>query len=124
MSDTPRTDMFCRTVDHTAIVGGKIYQATIETVDASFARQLESELVEARAEIENKQYSITCASEENQQLRESLVEARAEIESLTRSLTIVANWTNVKKTYTADEVKEFARGILDVAALEAAERGE
>lgn len=53
-----------------------------------------------------------------------LAEARAEIESLTRSLTIVANWTNVKKTYTADEVKEFARGILDVAALEAAERGE
>lgn len=51
-----------------------------------------------------------------------LADARAEIESLTRSLTIVANWKNVKRTYTADEVKEFARGILDVAALEAAER--
>jgi len=80
MSDTPRTDMFCRTVDHTAIVGGKIYQATIETVDASFARQLERELSEARAEIENKQYTITCAAEENQQLQEQLAEARAEIE--------------------------------------------
>ena len=46
-----------------------------------------SELAEARAElerlaleIENKQYTITCASEENQQLKESLVEAQAEIE--------------------------------------------
>ena len=57
------------------------------------------------------------------ELQEQLAEARAEIESLTRSLTIVANWKNVKRTYTADEVKEFARGILDVAALEAAERG-
>jgi len=56
------------------------------------------------------------------QLEKQLAEARAEIESLTRSLTIVANWKNVKMTYTADEVKEFARGILDVAALEAAER--
>ena len=53
MSDTPRTDVFCRTVDHTAVVGGKIYQATIETVDASFARLLERELAEARAEIEH-----------------------------------------------------------------------
>lgn len=57
------------------------------------------------------------------QIETELAEARAEIESLTRSLTIVANWKNVKRTYTADEVKEFARGILDVAALEAAERG-
>jgi len=57
------------------------------------------------------------------ELQEQLAEARAEIESLTRSLTIVANWKNVKRTYTADEVKEFAREILDVAALEAAERG-
>jgi predicted nucleic acid-binding Zn-ribbon protein len=32
------------------------------------------------SEIENKQYTITCASEENQQLKESLAEARAEIE--------------------------------------------
>ena len=53
-----------------------------------------------------------------------LTEARAEIESLTRSLTIVANWENINRTYTADEVKEFARGILDVAAIEAAERLE
>lgn len=46
-------------------------------------------LAEARAEIErlaleleNKQYTITCASEENQQLKESLAEARAGIENL------------------------------------------
>jgi len=57
MSDTPRTDVFCRTVDHTAVVDGKIYQATIETVDASFARLLERELAEARAEIK-KLHSI------------------------------------------------------------------
>lgn len=53
MSDTPRTDAVCRTVDHTAIMGGKIYQATIETVDANFARQLERELAEARDEVEH-----------------------------------------------------------------------
>lgn len=64
------------------------------------------------------------AEVERDELKKQLAEARAEIESLTRSLTIVANWKNVKRTYTADEVKEFARGILDVAALEAAERGE
>lgn len=57
-----------------------------------------------------------------EQLEHELAEARAEIESLARSLTIVANWKNVKRTYTADEVKEFARGILDIAALEAAEK--
>lgn len=49
---------------------------------------------------------------------------RAEIESLTRSLTIVAGWENVNRTYTANELKEFAQGILAVAKLEAAERGK
>ena len=67
-------------------------------------------------------YSLQEAVDECNRLSAELTEARAEIESLTRSLTIVANWENVKRTYTADEVKEFARGILDVAAL-AAERG-
>jgi Lar family restriction alleviation protein len=50
-------------------------------------RELNKQYIEARAEIErlaleleNKQYTITCASEENQQLKESLAEARAEIE--------------------------------------------
>lgn len=92
--------------------------------------ELRKQLAGARAEIErlvleiaDRQYTVVCAAQEIADLRELLDEARAEIESLTRSLTIVANWTNVKKTYTADEVKEFARGILDVAALEAAERG-
>ena len=46
MSETPRTDIFCRTVEHTAVVGGTVYRATIETVDASFARQLEVELTD------------------------------------------------------------------------------
>lgn len=51
--------------------------------------QLERELAEAQTEverlaleIENQQYTITCASEENQQLKESLADARAEIERL------------------------------------------
>jgi hypothetical protein len=55
--------------------------------DKNAINQLETELADARAEIErlaleieNKQYTITCASEENQQLKESLAEARAEIE--------------------------------------------
>jgi len=29
MSDTPRTDVFCRTVDHTAVVDGKIISAQV-----------------------------------------------------------------------------------------------
>ena len=57
--------------------------------DKNAINQIETELAEARAEIErlaleieNKQYTITCASEENQQLKESLAEARAEIGQL------------------------------------------
>jgi TolA-binding protein len=49
--------------------------------------KLQQQLQEAQAEIErlaleieNRQYTITCASEENLQLKESLAEARAEIE--------------------------------------------
>lgn len=52
-------------------------------------READKQLAEARAEIErlaleieNKQYTITCASEENQQLKESLAEAQAEIDRL------------------------------------------
>jgi septal ring factor EnvC (AmiA/AmiB activator) len=134
MSNTPRTDANERETDTGWLVVGSDFSRQLETELAEVEKKAfayktalelsETELAEARAEIENKQYTITCASEENQQLKESLAEARAEIESLTRSLTIVANWKNVKRTYTADEVKEFARGILDVAAFEAAERGE
>jgi chromosome segregation ATPase len=54
--------------------------------------ELERELAGAQAEIErlaleieNQQYTITCASEENQQLKESLAEARAEIEKLNKN---------------------------------------
>lgn len=73
--------------------------------------------------IEQLEFELAERGTDILELRNQLTEARAEIESLTRSLTIVANWEKVKRTYTADEVKEFARGILDVAALEAAEGG-
>lgn len=78
MNETPRTDAL-------AFMGS--LNAGEVVVPVNFARQLEAELAEARAEIErlvseieNKQYTITCADEENQQLKESLAEARAEIE--------------------------------------------
>lgn len=65
------------------------FQNIRETALQDTIKQLTKELAEARAElerlaleIENKQYTITCASEENQQLKESLAEARAEIERL------------------------------------------
>ena len=76
MSDTPWTDERERV--------GKIRSssAVMGVVPAVYVRELERELAEARAEIENKQYTITCASEENQQLQEQLAEARAEIERL------------------------------------------
>ncbi len=65
------------------------FQNIRETALQDTIEQLTKELAEARAEIErlaleleNKQYTITCASEENQQLKESLAEALAEIERL------------------------------------------
>ena len=42
--------------------------------------QMKDEIERLALEIENKQYTITCESEENQQLKESLAEARVEIE--------------------------------------------
>ena len=64
--------------------------------DKNAINQLETELADARAEIErlaleieNKQYTITCASEENQQLKESLAEARTEIERLNKKLRLL-----------------------------------
>lgn len=63
------------------------FQNIRETALQDTIEQLTKELAEARTEverlaleIENQQYTITCASEENQQLKESLAEARAEIE--------------------------------------------
>jgi chromosome segregation ATPase len=62
---------------------------TLEEIAADLDKieMLEKQLAEAQAEIErlaleieNRQYTITCASEENLQLKESLAEARAEIE--------------------------------------------
>ena len=67
-------------------------------VFASFARQLETELAEARAEIErlmleveNKQYTVLCAAQEIDDLRELLAEARAEIEMLRARNAILDN---------------------------------
>lgn len=40
--------------------------------------ELKAEIERLALEIENQQYTITCASEENQQLKESLAEARAD----------------------------------------------
>jgi Skp family chaperone for outer membrane proteins len=122
-SKTPRTDAEFKLE---AFFDGS---GIVETVFVEFARELEKELIEARAEIKESQAEAQelyrqLATELKAEHAEELAEARAEIESLTRSLTIVANWENVNRTYTANEVKEFARGILDVAALEAAERGE
>jgi len=44
--------------------------------------EAQTEVERLALEIENQQYTITCASEENQQLKESLADARAEIERL------------------------------------------
>jgi HAMP domain-containing protein len=83
MSDTPKVDSYVY----------KFPGCQREPRLIDFARQLERELAGAQAEIErlaleieNQQYTITCASEENQQLKESLAEARAEIEQLNKAL--------------------------------------
>jgi len=72
----------------------------VSTKPSEYIRYIVSEkdrqLADARAEIEqlaleieNKQYTITCASEENQQLKESLAEARTEIERLNKKLRLL-----------------------------------
>jgi peptidoglycan hydrolase CwlO-like protein len=89
--------------------------------------ELERELAEAQTEIErlaleieNQQYTITCASEENQQLKESLAEARAEIERKDKLIeqmreTLRLALAECRSTYCENEIK---------AALSAAERGK
>lgn len=74
MSGTPWTDERERV--------GKIRSsgALMGVVPAVYVRELKSELSEARAEIENKQYSITCDAERIQLLCETVEEQRAEIE--------------------------------------------
>ena len=54
MSKTPRTDANTKTVQHTSYYMGAALSAKIEVVDADIARQLETELNDARAEIERK----------------------------------------------------------------------
>lgn len=46
-------------------------------------QEAQTEIERLALEIENRQYTITCASEENLQLKKSLAEARAEIERQT-----------------------------------------
>lgn len=129
MSDTPKTDMFCRTVDHTAIVGGKIYQATIETVDASFARQLERELAEARAEIDAMQmgkmspcdYYTSKESEEN--LCRELFERDKLIEQMRSALVVLRKYPYTYKTTGQGSIVIDNDLAQCDAALSAAERG-
>lgn len=125
MSKTPRTD---EQILHHA--NGNWHPSAF--VLASFARQLETELAEARAEIErlaleieNKQYTITCASEENQQLKESLAEARTEIERLNKKLRLLL---------CEEHFEKCERGLFNsenpddepclICLMDAAERGE
>lgn len=148
-SETPRTDAELKLE---AFFDGA---GIVETVLVEFAEQLETELADARAEIErlaleieNKQYTITCASEENQQLKESLADARAEIERLKlvsqNQETVIAAQRRSAKA--KNELIEQMRDALNVlvasatpsgplwhgsaemqiarAALSAAERGE
>lgn len=51
--------------------------------------EAQTEVERLALEVENQQYTITCASEENQQLKESLAEARAEIERLKKNLRLL-----------------------------------
>lgn len=60
------------------------------------------------SEIENKQYTITCASEENQQLKEQLAEARAEIERLKAE---VDRWR--KESLSKDDARLNLRSAAD-----------
>ena len=152
MSKTPRTD-----VNEVEITGYAM--SPRHYVRSEIARQLETELAdkekqlaEARAEIErlaleieNKQYTITCASEENQQLKESLAEARAEIERLkeytTCTLVTVDSEMDdkdiaiIKRDKLIEQMREALKYALTEArstecerlikaALSAAERGE
>jgi TolA-binding protein len=65
--------------------------------------KLQQQLQEAQAEIErlaleieNQQYTITCASEENQQLKESLAEAQTEVERLREYTTCTLESTDAE----------------------------
>ena len=133
MSKTPRTDGMARV----------LYGAT-EFVDARLSRQLETELAdkekqlaEARAEIErlaleieNKQYTITCASEENQQLKESLAEARTEIESKEKLVEQMRELLQLKNAilghcrFVTYPPKKIIEKLKKIEAAIAAERGE
>jgi len=81
MSDTPKTDSAEAWSDNVGM--------GILVVPAREMRQVEKQLAEARAEIENKQYSITCDAERIQLLCETVEEQRAEIERLKAKNTIL-----------------------------------
>jgi predicted RNase H-like nuclease (RuvC/YqgF family) len=93
------------------------FQNIRETALQDTIEQLTKELAEAQTEverlaleIENQQYTITCASEENQQLKESLAEARAE------NATLVAEFQRL-----ADEpptLEEIAADLDKIEMLE------
>jgi chromosome segregation ATPase len=69
--------------------------------------EAQTEVEQMALEIENQQYTITCASEENQQLKESLAEARAEIERLNkdRRLAIAINSAMQESSYDMPDMR-------------------
>ena len=116
---TPRTQAAIKTYGD--------YIRSEDAVSIEFAEQLETELAEARAEIENKQYSITCDAERIQLLCETVEEQRAEIERKDELIeqmrdalnVLVASATPSGPLWHGSAEMQIAR-----AALSAAERGE
>jgi len=98
--DTVKAMLFAARGDECDLATLEREMNAVSTKPSEYIRHIVSEkdrqLADARAEIEqlaleieNKQYTITCASEENQQLKESLAEARTEIERLNKKLRLL-----------------------------------
>ena len=87
-------------------------------------KEVRAEIERLALEIENKQYTITCASEENQQLKESLAEARAEIERLKCCTNCGSRLWAATGEGNCKNCKDFNRWTSQSIAALAAERGE
>jgi len=89
--------------------------------------QQRAEIEQLALEIENKQYTITCASEENQQLKESLAEARAEIERLKQlwscNLDIIGGELNKQLSEARAEIDRL-KAITDMQRVRLEKRDE
>jgi septal ring factor EnvC (AmiA/AmiB activator) len=86
----------------------------LDEMDKDYDEQ-HKQLAEARAEIENKQYTITCASEENQQLKESLAEARAEVTKISDSY---KRFCMDAKEDAVDQQKQLAEARAEIERLQ------